>query len=703
MFCFSGHAQGLVDTTNKGDKIIVITQIQRQQVIKKDSSNLTIMVGNVGLQQGSTKLYCDSLVQNNTTSIIEAFKNVHINDEDSVHIYADYLLYNTKTKKAFLSGNVKLIDRNKVTLTTKQLDYDLNTKIGTYSFLGKIVNKSTVLTSLEGIYDAQTHDARFKKNVVVTDTAYTIKTDTLLYNTETQVTTFVVPTEIVSSKRKIITTDGYYDKLSGKSFFGKRSTVFDSSTTLVADQIADSTIYGEAQGNVVMKDTAQGIVLICNNLKMNRENNSYLATITPIMIIKQENDSLFITADTLYSARLSDRLNSTDSGKINKTPININDSAYTHSVARQKDTAALKMQEHNLKEKIPTDSTAVNAPRYVTKNGQVIKEDLVPVEKPKETVIANAKQIPQKIGHSPFSKIRAYGPSTKQKEQLKDTANTALRLTTDSTQAPLQKEPPKIKPNATSKTKDLASNKKEKRKPEKNSTNALQTQAEKPQTALAERSSDSAITARKKEKQQEYNRTNHYLEAYYHVRIYSDSMQAVGDSLFYSFKDSTFRLFKNPIVWSQDNQLLGDTIYLNTENKKPKHIYVYENAFAISKAEGVFTNNLFYNQLKGRTIEGWFTNGDIDSLHTKGSPAESVYYIVGDDKKYTGVDKITSSAIDMYYLDKKPFKIAARSDIKGMVYPMRQANHEDLKLRGFKWYEDRRPKSKYELLGKSVN
>ena len=62
-------------------------------------------------------------------------------------------------------------------------------------------------------------------------------------------------------------------------------------------------------------------------------------------------------------------------------------------------------------------------------------------------------------------------------------------------------------------------------------------------------------------------------------------MQAVGDSMFYSFRDSTFRLFKNPIVWAQENQIIGDTIYLYTENKKPKRFYVFENALAINKAE----------------------------------------------------------------------------------------------------------------------
>ncbi|MFK5065512.1 hypothetical protein, partial [Klebsiella pneumoniae] len=83
--------------------------------------------------------------------------------------------------------------------------------------------------------------------------------------------------------------------------------------------------------------------------------------------------------------------------------------------------------------------------------------------------------------------------------------------------------------------------------------------------------------------------TNRYFEAYHHVRIYSDSLQAVGDSLFYNLQDSTFRLYKNPIAWTQQNQITGDTIYLYIQNKKPERIKVFENAMAISKeVEGYF-------------------------------------------------------------------------------------------------------------------
>ena len=84
-------------------------------------------------------------------------------------------------------------------------------------------------------------------------------------------------------------------------------TYEDSTTILDADEVAsnDSTKESEANGNVVYKDTAQGVTIFSNNLKKQRQQSSFLATQKPMMVIKQDKDSIYIAADTFFSARLS--------------------------------------------------------------------------------------------------------------------------------------------------------------------------------------------------------------------------------------------------------------------------------------------------------------------------------------------------------------------------------------------------------------
>jgi len=522
LFSFAKAQQNTPDTSAKTQVIIIHAERLNMQKAN-DTTQLTSLGGNAEVQQDSTLFFADSIVLNKSKNILEAFGRVHINDRDSIHIYSDYLKYLSKDRKAHLRGNVRLTD-NKSTLSTPDLDYDVNTKIGVYTNGGKVVTSRSVLTSKEAFYYGETRDIYFKKKVVMVDTDYTVKTDTLLYNTNTNIATFTVPTVISSGdNRTVYTTDGTYDMQNKKAYFTKRPEIHDGSTVLIGNEVAsDSSGFGEARGNVVYHDTAQGITLFCNNLKTNRKEGSLLATLKPVMVLKQEDDSIFIAADTLYSAKL------TDLRKYRNVPMVVDS-------MRQKDSTEL-----------------------------------------------------------------------------------------------------------------------------------------------------------------ERDSSNRFFEAYYHVRIFSDSLQAVGDSLFYSGEDSVFRLFKHPILWAKSSQITGDTIYLYSKSKKPARMYVFENALALNAAD-----TTYFNQLKGRTINGYFKDGNIDYMHAKGN-AESVYYAQDERNKFISVNKAKSDIIDMYFNDKKPQKVVFRSSVDGTAYPMRQVDHVEIRLRGFKWNEALRPKNKFELLPVTV-
>jgi lipopolysaccharide export system protein LptA len=515
----------IADTSMNDTKRLDILFADRYNVQTKDSSVFVSLAGNVRVQQGKTLFYTDSAVLNRQLNTLEAFGNVHINDADSIHTYAQYLKYLGKEKKAFLKTKVRLTD-GKGTLTTEELEYDVNVKIGTYLRGGKLVSKKSTLTSTEGFYYGDTKDVIFKRKVVMIDPDTKITTDTLQYNTSTELTTFTAPTVIytIRDKRTIRTREGFYDMRNKRAELYKRAIIEDSSSTFTADDMAfdDSTGLGEFRGNAVYrsKDTAQGFDMIANNIKTNKKKDALVATQKPLLIIKQKADTIYITADTLYSARLSD---------LKKT-------------------------------------------RKVVQ----VRDSLLP------------------------------RPALKKGEE---------------------------------------------------------------------------------------DSTDKFFEAYYNVRIFSDSLQAGGDSLFYSLEDSVFRLFKSPVVWANNNQITGDTIYLYLKKKKPERLYVFENALAINRVDSA----AYYNQLKGRTINALFTDGQINSMRAKGN-AENIYYAQDDYKKFVGVNKSSADVIDIFFDDSKPQKVLFLRNLDGTTYPMRQVNHDELRLRGFKWLSDKRPKSKFDIL-----
>lgn len=183
-----------------------------------------------------------------------------------------------------------------------------------------------------------------------------------------------------------------------------------------------------------------------------------------------------------------------------------------------------------------------------------------------------------------------------------------------------------------------------------------------------------------------------YILGYNHVRIYNDSSQAVCDSMYYSTEDSVFRMFRDPIVWKEKNQITGDTMYLFTEKQQPKRVYVFNNSQVTNQQ-----NPAMYNQAAGRTLNAYFIEGKIDYARIKGSPAETIFYAQDQDSAYIGMNRASGDVVDVYFKKEEVQKIKYINNIDGTMYPMNQIPSEKRYLKNFKWEDKRRPKNKLEL------
>lgn len=183
-----------------------------------------------------------------------------------------------------------------------------------------------------------------------------------------------------------------------------------------------------------------------------------------------------------------------------------------------------------------------------------------------------------------------------------------------------------------------------------------------------------------------------YFIAFHNVRIFNDSLQSVCDSMFISSADSVFRLYYDPVIWSGNTQVSGDTMFLFTKNKEPERLYVFDRSFIVSK-----TREGFFNQMSGKTINGYFKDGKFDYMRLKGSQAESIYYWQDDDSSYIGMNRASGDVIDIYFKNDQVRKVLFINEVKGNTYPMNAIPDDQKKLKGFEWLDNRRPKSKYEL------
>ena len=291
------------DTANK--ITIHILNVRVITHFKTDSGEYNKFIDSVAFLEGTDTLYCDSAYQNSITKNFEAFGNVKISQQDGTHGTSDYLKYTSAKKLAYMRGNVTLMDGNN-NMKGEELTYDLGTKTGEYAKGGVLQSDSTRVRSNYGIYNVRTKDARFKGKVVITDPQYKIWSEDLGYNTETKVETFYAHSVITSdSGRSLLVTDrGTYDSKNVIAHFIGHSSIWNDGEYIEADSMHYNKLtgYGYAIGNVISIDTAHHSTLYCGFARYFRRQRILWAMIKPVMEQVNEKDTIYMRADTFYSA-----------------------------------------------------------------------------------------------------------------------------------------------------------------------------------------------------------------------------------------------------------------------------------------------------------------------------------------------------------------------------------------------------------------
>jgi hypothetical protein len=154
-------------------------------------------------------------------------------------------------------------------------------------------------------------------------------------------------------------------------------------------------------------------------------------------------------------------------------------------------------------------------------------------------------------------------------------------------------------------------------------------------------------------------------------------------------------MFKNPVLWADQNQITGDTIHLitNIETEKLDSIKVLNNAFINSKDSLSVAD---FNQIKGRNIFGKFKDNRIRTLLVKGN-AESVYYNRNELGVLESISKEISSNIEFTLFNGEIETIKYLKATEGKTYPPSKLPDHVKELKGFVWREDEQPQKMTDI------
>ncbi|HNP94488.1 MAG TPA: OstA-like protein [Cyclobacteriaceae bacterium] len=275
----------------------------------KDGQRYDRLIGNVVFVQNNTTIYCDSAHFFKSDNRVEAFGKIHIIEGDSVDVTSNGLSYDGNDRIAHLRKNVVFTKLGLATLYTDFLDYYRNKNEARYFNGGKLVDSTNVLTSIKGYYDVNTNMASFKRDVVGVNDEYTLNSDTLQYNSRTKVIFFRDHT-IIKDKEggTAVYESGFYDTSKKQSSLN-RGEIETQSYKLNGDKyfLNDLRKFYKAKGNVVMTSKEENLIIYGDDGDYDRKagitkvyGNAYLAKIA------DDNDTLFLTADTLVSVESPD-------------------------------------------------------------------------------------------------------------------------------------------------------------------------------------------------------------------------------------------------------------------------------------------------------------------------------------------------------------------------------------------------------------
>jgi lipopolysaccharide export system protein LptA len=176
-----------------------------------------------------------------------------------------------------------------------------------------------------------------------------------------------------------------------------------------------------------------------------------------------------------------------------------------------------------------------------------------------------------------------------------------------------------------------------------------------------------------------------YLFAHDRLKFFRDDLQGKCDSLVYRVNDSIIALLGKPVLWSEENQLTSDSMWLYLSNNRIDSMVLFNIAFIISR-----DSTESYNQIKGKQMRAYFRDNQLYLIKVQGN-AETIYFVREEDKALIGINKSVASNMAILLEDRKIKKILYLSQPEATLYPAKDVAKEDTFLKDFNWIEGQRP------------
>lgn len=183
------------------------------------------------------------------------------------------------------------------------------------------------------------------------------------------------------------------------------------------------------------------------------------------------------------------------------------------------------------------------------------------------------------------------------------------------------------------------------------------------------------------------------VHAYPHVRAFRNDMQAICDSLVFNSKDSCMTMYKDPVIWNANRQMLGEEIRAYMADSTIRFAHVIGQALSIEQ----MPDSVHYNQITSSEMKSYFEKGEMKMTEAIGN-VQTVYYMTNDkDSSLVGLNYLETDTMRMYLGAARKLDKIWTNKFTSTMYPITQVPPAKYKLPNFAWFEDLRPMDKNDI------
>ena len=696
----------------------------------RPGDSIVYFVGNFAAHHNGAVITCDSAVRF-TDQRWGFFGRVLVN-QDSIYIYGDSAIYDGDASLAEIYAPIiKVVDGDAL-LYTYNFRFNTEEKVGSYKDGGVLVHDDNIIESARGYYDAGNHNIICVENVELHGEEYDMKSDSIIYNTDSELAQFFTNSEIWNADGDYLSADaGHYDKQQDLYMVTRDGYILTKDQELWGDTLSYYRNAGHvvAYGNIQVDDFKQKMLAFGDYAEYWSDPGNMLLTRRPSIVSYDlsQSDSVFMRGDTLQiftisllaereqkereaqekdaaEQRAKESVAPKSESKPNAAPqrSQVNQPNENNAVAtQQRDVAGAtdyiddELNDETLVEQ-PIDSIAQDSvPQLSAKEQKALehKQAKEAAQKLKEAKKREKAAI-RKVHLDSIAKVRQ-AKATAILEKMK--AKEMERIAKDSVRRAERREKLLAKGGDVAELDSIDSlarvrNERVLRQMEQRSDSVDKPKSNIPQAEdmIVENEGDIKSGS---EQNDSISADSVYrlVKAYRNVKMFRKDAQMVCDSLVSSSQDSIVHLYLDPVLWNGTNQLASKMMDLHTKNQK-----LVRAEFDGTPIMVAIIDSTYYNQVAGKKMIAYFRDNDIYRNDVDGN-VQTIYFQRENEQTtlVTEMVYLESASASFYIEDRELVGMTYRNDVPFTMYPINQVpESQPLKLANFKWVPALRPELK---------